>query len=109
MLAPGDWTAGFVVLLYGDVDHEAFVGGTVPVVLAGLKEDAVAGADRFDRAAFALAESGALGDEARLAVSLPRCYQGWLAGPTVNSLIVVSSGWSIAIATTLAIRSGGIW
>jgi hypothetical protein len=29
-------------------------------------------------------------------------YQGWLAGPTVNSLMVVSSGWSIANATTLA-------
>src|SRR5918997_5155383 len=39
----------------------------------------------------------------------PRPYQGWLAGPTVNSLMVVSSGWSIAIATTLAIRSGEIW
>src|SRR5918996_4954894 len=38
----------------------------------------------------------------------PRPYQGWLAGPTVNSLMVVSSGWSIAIATTLAIRSGEI-
>src|SRR4051794_12098254 len=44
-----------------------------------------------------------------LMTSLPLCYQGWLAGPTVNSPIVVSSGWSIAIATTLAIRSGGIW
>src|ERR671916_1179956 len=39
----------------------------------------------------------------------PRPYQGWLDGPTVNSLMVVSSGWSIAIATTLAIRSGEIW
>src|ERR687893_1610592 len=39
----------------------------------------------------------------------PRPYQGWLAGPTVNSLMVVASGWSIAIATTLAIRSGEIW
>ena len=25
-----------------------------------------------------------------------RAYQGWFAGPTVNSLMVVSSGWSIA-------------
>jgi hypothetical protein len=36
----------------------------------------------------------------------PHCrshpYQGWLAEPTVNSLMVVSSGWSIANATTLA-------
>jgi hypothetical protein len=38
----------------------------------------------------------------------PRPYQGWLAGPTVNSLMVVSSGWSTANATTLAIRSGEI-
>ena len=38
----------------------------------------------------------------------PRRYHGWLAGPTVNSLMVVSSGWSIANATTLAIRSGEI-
>ena len=40
--------------------------------------------------------------------AVPRPYQGWLAGPTVNSLMVVSSGWSIANATTLAIRSGEI-
>jgi hypothetical protein len=39
---------------------------------------------------------------------LPRIYQGCLAGPTVNSLIVVSSGWLIAKATMLAIRSGEI-
>ena len=35
-------------------------------------------------------------------------HQGWLAGPTVNSLIVVSSGASMAKATTSAIRSGEI-
>jgi len=35
-----------------------------------------------------------------------RLYQGGLAGPTVNSVTVVSSGRSIANATTLAIRSG---
>src|SRR5205085_3078706 len=68
VLAPGDRAAGLVVLLHGDVDHEAVRGGAVPVVLAGLEEDAVAGADDLDRAAFALAESGTLGDEDRLAV-----------------------------------------
>src|SRR3954454_20851619 len=59
VLAPRDWAAALVVLLHGDVDHEAVRGGAVPVVLARLEEDTVAGADRLDRAAFALAESGA--------------------------------------------------
>src|SRR3954453_7320049 len=40
----------------------------MPVVLAGLEEDAVAGADDLDRAAFALAEANALGDKDSLAV-----------------------------------------
>lgn len=35
-------------------------------------------------------------------------HHGCFAGPTVNSLMVMSSGWSIAKATTLAIRSGEI-
>lgn len=35
-----------------------------------------------------------------------RLYQGWFAGPTVNSFTVVSSGWSMAKATMLAMRSG---
>ena len=43
MLAPSDGAAGLIVLLHGDVDHEAAPGGAVPVVLAGLEEDAVAG------------------------------------------------------------------
>jgi hypothetical protein len=68
VLAPGDGAAGLVVLLHRDVDHEAVRGGAVPVVLAGLEEDAVAGADDFDRPACALAESGALGDVDGLAV-----------------------------------------
>jgi hypothetical protein len=45
------------------VGHEAIGRGAVPVVLAGLEEDAVAGADDLDRAALALAEADALGDE----------------------------------------------
>ena len=68
VLAPGDRAAAVVVLLHGDVDHEAVRGGAVPVVLAGLEEDAVAGADLLDRAALALAAADALGDEDRLAV-----------------------------------------
>src|SRR3954454_23160906 len=68
MLAPRDRAARVVVLLHGEVGHEAVWGGAVPVVLAGLEEDAVAGADLFDRAAFALAAADALGDEDRLAV-----------------------------------------
>ena len=55
VLAPGDRAAGLVVLLHGEVDHEAVRGGAVPVVLAGLEEDAVAGADDLDRPALALA------------------------------------------------------
>jgi hypothetical protein len=51
VLAPGDRAAALVVLLHGDVDHEAVRGGAVPVALAGLEEDTVAGADRLDRAA----------------------------------------------------------
>src|SRR3954451_14902660 len=66
VLAPGDGAAGLVVLLHGDVDHEAVGRGAVPVVLAGLEEDAVSRADRLDRAALALAEPDAFGDEDRL-------------------------------------------
>lgn len=33
-------------------------------------------------------------------------YHGWMVGPIVNSFTLVSSGWSIAKATTLATRSG---
>src|SRR5205823_9953336 len=52
----------------GDVGHEPCRGGAVPVVLGGLEEDAVAGSDRFDRAAFALAQANAFGDPDRLPV-----------------------------------------
>src|SRR3954453_4844393 len=43
--APGQGAARVVVLLHGDVGHEAVGSGAVPVVLAGLEEDTVAGAD----------------------------------------------------------------
>src|SRR3954466_4263659 len=70
VLAPRDRGAGLVVLLHGDVDHEAVRRRAVPVVLAGLEEDAVAGVDCLDRAGFALTEPDALGDEDRLAVRM---------------------------------------
>jgi hypothetical protein len=54
--------------LHGEVDHEAALRGTVAVVLAGLEEEAVAGADDLDRVSLALAEADALADEDRLAV-----------------------------------------
>jgi hypothetical protein len=54
-----DRTARLVVLLHGDVDHEAVGCRAVPVVLARLKEVPVAGPDLFDRAAFALAQADA--------------------------------------------------
>src|SRR5438094_6545273 len=48
--------------------HEAVRSRAMPVLLARLEEDAVAGADLLDRAAAALAEADALGDPDRLAV-----------------------------------------
>src|SRR5829696_6154191 len=68
VLTPRDRAAGLVVLLHGDVDHEAVGRGAVPVVLAGLEEDAVAGPDLLKGAALALAQADAFGDEDRLAV-----------------------------------------
>src|SRR3954447_9310799 len=70
VLAPGDWAAGVVVLLHGDVDHEAAGRGAVPVVLAWLEEDAVGRPQLLDRSALALAASHALGDEDRLPVGV---------------------------------------
>jgi hypothetical protein len=68
MLAPG--RAGAVV---GDLDdcemgHEAGRRGAVPVILAGLEEHPVAGADHLDRAAAPLREADALEDVDGLAV-----------------------------------------
>lgn len=45
------------------MDHEAVRRRAVPVVLAGLEEHAVAGADDLYGAAAALAEAYSLGDE----------------------------------------------
>src|SRR5436190_953396 len=62
VLAPGHGTARVVRLLDGDVGHEVVRGRAVPVVLARLEEDAVAGADNLDLAATALTEPDAIGD-----------------------------------------------
>jgi hypothetical protein len=70
VIAPGDRAAGLVVLLHGDVEHEAVGRGAMPVVLARLEEDAIAGADDLDRSALALAQADALGDEDRLAMGM---------------------------------------
>ena len=74
VLAPGRrWHPVVIDLLHGEVGHEAVGGGAVPVVLAGLEEDAVAGADLLDRPASALAAADAFRDVDRLAerVSVP--------------------------------------
>src|SRR5829696_1335389 len=72
--------ARLVVLLHGDVDHEAVRRGAVPVVLARLEEDAIAGPDDLDLPALALAEADAFDDEDRLSVrvGVPRgaCARG---------------------------------
>src|SRR4051794_18623283 len=68
MLAPGHGASVLVVLLHGDVDHDAVGGRAVPVVLALFEGDAGAGTDDLDLAALALAEADALGNEDRLAV-----------------------------------------
>jgi len=60
--SPGDGGPGVVLLLHGDVDREPVRGGSVPVVLTGLEEDSVAGADDLDSAAVSLAEADSFGD-----------------------------------------------
>src|SRR3954451_3514766 len=66
------------------MDHEAVRRGAVPVVLPGFEEDAVAGADLLDRAAFALAAADALEDEDRLALRV-RVPGGAGAGGEVDA------------------------
>src|SRR3954447_2660349 len=68
--SPRHRTARRVGLLHGDVHHEAVGRGAVPVVLARLEEDAVAGADDLHLTALALAEADTLGHEDRLAVRM---------------------------------------
>ena len=68
MLAPGRGAAALVDLEHRDVGHEAVGRRAVPVVFAGLEEDAVAGADDLDRPTAALAQADPLGHPDRLAV-----------------------------------------
>ena len=70
MSAPGDGAAALVGECDCDMRHKSARGGAVPVILARLKEDAVAGADDLDRAAFTLAEADAIGNPDRLAVGV---------------------------------------
>ena len=63
------------------MDHEPRRRGAVPVVLAGLQEDPVPGTDGLDRAAVALAEPDAFGDEDRLTV---RCVCQAVRAPGVK-------------------------
>src|SRR3954454_18642719 len=70
MAAPGDRAARHIGLLDRDVGHQPGGCGAVPVVLTGLEEDAVAGADHLDLAALALAEADAFGEPDRLAMRL---------------------------------------
>ena len=68
--------------------------GAVPVVLAGLEEDAVAGSDQLDAAALALAEPDTLGDPDRLAerVRVPRGAgaRGEMDGSRADARVVAS-------------------
>src|SRR5437660_122352 len=59
---------GVVDLEHRDVGHEAVGCSAVPVLFAGLEEDAVAGTDHLDRSAAALSATDALDDVDRLAV-----------------------------------------
>src|SRR5215207_6328712 len=61
LVTPAGGRVVVVDLVEGEVDHEAVRCGAMPVVLVGLEEDAVAGADELDRATAALAEADALG------------------------------------------------
>ena len=70
MLEPGDDFAVLVGFLDGDVGHEPVGGGAVPVLLAGLDVDDVAGADLLDVAAAAGDVADAVGDVERLAAGV---------------------------------------
>src|SRR5579884_41700 len=63
-----------VHLLQREMGHEAIGRGAVPVILAGLEEDPVAGADDLNGAAATLHETDTLDDEERLpkGVGVPR-------------------------------------
>jgi hypothetical protein len=97
VLAPGDDVPLLVRLLDRDVGHEPRWGGAVPVVLARLDEDAVAGADHLDRAAFPLAEADALADPDRLPmrVRVPRGAAPGVKWTTAAPMREASDGLAI--------------
>src|SRR5437763_1321195 len=66
LLAPNDGAARVVHFLHGDVGHEAVGRSAVPVVLARLEVDAVAGTNDLDLSGAALASTDALGHIDRL-------------------------------------------
>src|SRR5712691_1823878 len=68
VVTPRRGVALVVDLEHCEVGHEAGRGRAVPVILARLEEDAVAGPDHLDRPAAALCEADALRDVDRLAV-----------------------------------------
>jgi hypothetical protein len=70
VVAPRDWAALIVRLLHRGMAHAPIGRRAVPVILARLEEDAVAGANHLDGLAAALAEADALGDVDCLAVRM---------------------------------------
>ena len=84
MLAPGRGVAVVVDLEHRKMGHEAVRSRAVPVLLARLEEDAVAGADHLDRPAAALRKADALYDVDRLAVRV-RVPRGARARCEVNA------------------------
>src|SRR5436190_17057148 len=68
MVAPGRGGAVVPDLEHREVGHEPVRRSAVPVLLARLEEDAVAGTDHLDRSAAALTEADAFGDVDRLPV-----------------------------------------
>ena len=93
-----------VVLIVAFVDrevgHESVGSCTVPVLLVGLEEDAVPGADDLDRPFAALAQTYALGDEDGLAerVAVP---VGAGAGHEVHQLAVRRDGGGAAATASM--------
>src|SRR4051812_31781062 len=67
VVEPGDDVPVLVGFLHGDVCHEPFGGGAVPVFLAGLDVDHVAGPDLLYAAVAGGDEPDAVGDVERLA------------------------------------------
>ena len=70
VLASGGGVALVVDVEHCEVGHEAVRRRAVPVVLAGLEEDAVAGPDDLERAVAPLAEADAFQHPDRLAVGM---------------------------------------